>query len=209
MGERVKGESSSLNREQNFLLMNTLIIVRGLPGSGKSVLSEAIAQRLPVGSVTLLDPDLILEEEEYNSFVLNLSLTNPDLDSKYYPYRYLIHKAEDSLISRKLVIWNQPFTDLHGLEYTIRKLQKRLAERGHGSFEVLIVEVEVPVDIAQARIRSRIERGGYGPNEELFVEYVQRYETVQGLGLDYGVLGVNGTQDVSQLAEDVLRSFQS
>lgn len=173
-----------------------LFVIRGIPGSGKSFLAEALKGYLfEISSpVEVLDPDSIKKEDDlYKSFTDGLRRDEPTLDPKIYPFRYLINRARETLLERGIIIWNQPFVDLDGLDITIRKLEDCLPER---KACVLVIEVVTPVEIAKERVRRRIEEGGHGPKEEKFTEFVNLYKSSVNLG--YDTIEVDGSALVGQ-----------
>src|ERR1700733_10930100 len=95
-----------------------LLIIRGLPGSGKTYLAAALREALGANRVVMLDPDAI----DYTSKTYaghTHALTTAGIEEKFHPYRFLRSKAERGITSQKIVIWNQPFTLPDGLERTL------------------------------------------------------------------------------------------
>src|SRR5437764_567996 len=100
----------------------TLLMVRGLPGSGKSYLAMALSQALGQGNVVILDPDAT----DYNSpeyLELSKSLSAEGVDEKFHPYRYLRSKAYKAIENNQIIIWNQAFTNLDCFNKTVANLQ--------------------------------------------------------------------------------------
>lgn len=152
-----------------------LIIVRGIPGAGKSFVSRGLAEKFRAGDTVVIDPDAIDRNgHEYQSFTATLETQEPDLDRTVFPYRYILETAARVLSEHKTVIWNQPFTDLEGLSYTIRKLF-RLTEGVQPCFKSLIVDIEIPEDVAWERILKRQSMGGHSLTRERFLQFVRQF----------------------------------
>src|SRR5690349_20447308 len=95
-----------------------LVLVRGIPGSGKSFLVSEVEKRIGSEHVTILDPDQIdLTSQAYADF--SKALTDDGVDAKFHPYRWSRAKAYAGIESNKVVIWNQAFTNLDGFNKTI------------------------------------------------------------------------------------------
>lgn len=178
--------------EQFFINGPLLVIFRGIPGCGKTSIAETIQEKILNGSyIERVDPDLINKNDpQYIIFTEYLQNSEPDLEGKYYPYRYLLHIATENLKSGKIVFWDQPFTDLEGLVYTIRKLTKDVAQSGGIEFKVFIVDIETPLDKALERVKRRKENGGHGPSDTTFYNFVNSFHTSEDL--KYGSLIVSG-----------------
>jgi hypothetical protein len=86
-----------------------LIIVRGLPGSGKSYLAARLHKAFGEDAVVALDPDTIdLNSQEYRDH--SAALTAEGVDAMVHPYRFSLGKALQGITDHKIIIWNQPFT---------------------------------------------------------------------------------------------------
>ena len=108
---------------------------------------------------------------------------------------YLLDTAARSLLERKTVIWNQPFTDLEGLSYTIRKLFQ-LTENVHPRFKSLIVDIEIPEDVAWKRVLKRQSIGGHGLTYERFLQFVRQFGRANLDGVsEISLSGVENNQD--------------
>lgn len=183
--DKEKDNLQTIVKEKNCLIFRpTLVIIRGIPGCGKTYLAQALRANLISDEVETLDPDLIdFSGNEYKSFVEQLSIEEPKLESKIYPYRYLLKKAKQALDQGKIVLWDQPFSNLQALEKTIKKLTGYVEEKGN-NLKVLIVEIETPLSIAKERIRQRKIGGGHGPDEKTFENFVSTFKRADSLGYD-------------------------
>ncbi len=184
-----------------------LIIVRGVPGSGKSYLAAALQESLGKENVVTLDPDSIDQtSKEYSDF--SKALTTEGVDTKLHPYRFSRSKAYEAIVAHKIIIWNQPFIDFEGFRKTIDRLQTYAAEHTT-QLPALVVEVEVSEAIAKKRVMSRKEQGGHGPAEDIFAYFISQYKSFSEKG--YTTVIVQGEDDVAvsvSAVKNALRKLQ-
>lgn len=177
----------------------TVVFIRGIPGSGKSFIANALSIRVS-GSKVVLDPDEIdKNSQEYLDLVENL--TNEGVDSKFYPYRFLRAKAHDMIEQRGTIIWNQAFTDLVGLQKTIINLTNHAEEKGL-KLKFLVVEVEVDPALAKERISERAKSGAHDVDDENFERFLRDFRSFENEGLN--VIKVDGSQPAEKSAEKIL-----
>ncbi len=181
-----------------------VVFVRGLPGSGKSYFARALHQALGDQRVVMLDPDT----SDYGSpeyLELSKSLTTEAVDQKFHPYRFLRRQAHVGIEQNKIIIWNQPFTDLDGFTKTIDNLQVYAHEYAV-PLPILIVEVEADSALAYRRVTERIRSGGHGPSEATFNRRVSDYASLESLG--YQTVTIDGQSDVQQSVATVLKTLR-
>jgi thymidylate kinase len=183
----------------------TLIMIRGLPGSGKSYLTAALQTALGAENVVILDPDATdYKSAEYLEH--SKTLSEQGVDTKFHPYRYVRAKAHKGIDDHKILIWNQPFMDLDGFNKTVTNLTTYASEHDI-RLPLLVVEVEVPAHTAKERIDARKSQGGHGPSEDTFAGFVGRYASFADKGHD--VVTVNGHGDVAVSVAAVQKALQS
>jgi len=176
-----------------------LVMVRGLPGSGKSFLALELQKSIGINNVVVLDPDATdYASNEYSSFSSDLS--QQGVDKKLHPYRYLRSRAYSSIESGKVIIWNQAFTNQDILHRTIVNLQTFASEHGI-ELTPLIIEVEIDSNIAKERVATRTEQGGHDVSDETFERFINDYSSFSGK--DYELIVVNGSDDISKSASNV------
>jgi predicted ABC-type ATPase len=183
----------------------TLVIIRGIPGSGKSYLAAAIEKQIGPDQVVILDPDKIdKESSEYRQFSTNL--TNEGVDAKFHPFRYLRQRGFDAILAHKTIMWNQAFIDLNGFQITVDRLQTFAKEQGL-DLPLLVVEVEISKDTARKRIDERVASGEHDVPDEALAGFVEKYESFADHG--YTTVTVNGEDDVNQSAVKVLEALKN
>ena len=181
-----------------------LIFIRGIPGSGKTYLATALVDSIGKENITVLDPDSIdLTSREYLEF--SKSLTADGVDEKFHPYRWSRSLAYDAIVAKRIIIWNQAFSNFDGLQKTVVNLQAYAKEHS-SDLPVLIVEVEVPEDVARTRTLEREKEIGREVSEENFNNFVSRYVSFAGEG--YECITVKGDDDVATSTTKVIQKLQ-
>ncbi|HSX17086.1 MAG TPA: ATP-binding protein [Patescibacteria group bacterium] len=182
----------------------TLILIRGLPGSGKSYIAKALQESLGADNVVMLDPDATdYKSKEY--LALSESLTAEGVDAKFHPYRFLRGRAYKGIETNRIIIWNQGFTNLDGFNKTVVNLQAYAADHGT-TLPLLVVEVEVDPKIAKERVAKRAGQGGHDVNEENFARFINDYATFAGQGYDPLVL--HGEDDVATSVAAIKKALE-
>lgn len=169
----------------------TLIIVRGVPGGGKSYIAEALRSSIGEDRIVILDPDRI--DKSGTVFTkLSEQLSAEGVDEKFHPYRFLRQTGYDALMAGKSVIWTQAFNDFNGLEITIKRMQE-FADAHNIPLRVVVVEVEIDGDVARERIKQRVAGGGHDVPDENLTQFISGYESFAGRG--YETVVINGADD--------------
>ncbi len=181
-----------------------LVLVRGLPGSGKSYLVNKFVEKLNTDTI-VLDPDATnYESHEYRQMCQELSSEN--VDPKFFPYRFLRRQAHEGIKNNKLIIWNQAFTQLDGFQKTIINLSN-FASENNKKIKILIIEVFVDPEVAKLRIKNRVESGGHDVPEERFNKFVDDYKTFANEG--YPVLSIDGQANIDESVKSVIDFINS
>ena len=116
---------------------NTLIVMRGYPGTGKSTIARAIATAL---SAPLLDRDIIRQK------AVDLFGNLPNVGQ--FSYELLFALAREQLRLRLSVVFDTPLTYRRTYEQA-----KELAEHCHAS--LLVVHCQCPPEVQQRRLEER------------------------------------------------------
>jgi predicted kinase len=182
-----------------------LILIRGLPGSGKTYLADQLHAALGRERVVMLDPDVIDHTSQaYTEH--SRALAAEGVEEKLYPYRFLRSRARQAIADHKIIIWNQPFTLPGGFQRTIENLRAFAAGRDT-ALPILAVEVDINPAVAKARIAQRKEQGGHGPSDGRFARFVNEYASFAGMGQDQ-TLTVHGEDDIAKSVAVVMTALQ-
>lgn len=180
-----------------------LIVVRGIPGSGKSYLAAALASALGEERVIVLDPDAIdYDSAEYAAH--EKTLRHEAVDEALFPYRFLRERAYRAIGHGKIIIWNQPFTNLEIFKKMIGRLRDRAAECGT-DLPVLVVEVELEPSMARTRVDSRKQDGGHGPSADTLSRRISDYRSFEDDG--FQTLTIQGDDDIKASVSSVIQAL--
>jgi len=181
-----------------------LIIIRGLPGGGKSYLAAALQNELGKDDVVILDPDEIdFDSQKYKA--LSESLTAEGVELKFHPNRFLKQVGYEAIASGKYVIWTQAFTDLGGFKRSIGSLEE-FAANHNIHLPVLVVEVEISEEAAKKRVMGRAGQGGHDVTEEAFRRFINDYRSFAGEG--YATITIDGERPVDESVSTVLDALR-
>lgn len=168
-----------------------LILIRGLPGSGKSLVADAVAQKLGRENCVVLDPDASnYESDDYKAMAAELK--EQGVDEKFYPYRFLRRQAHDGIANDKIIIWNQAFTNLDGFQKTVNNLRLE-AEKHEKELPFIIVEVVLDPAIALDRVARRAADGGHDVPPEVFKRFVNDYKSFKDEGFTIVTIDGDGS----------------
>jgi predicted kinase len=180
-----------------------IIMIRGLPGSGKSTIAKALVNHLGPESAIVLDPDLIdFDNKDYKS--LESGLREEGVDEKLYPYRYLRMLAHRAISAGKIVIWNQAFTHQELLHKTIVNLESYAAERSIAT-RSLVVEVNIDEQTAKTRVTDRVNQGKHSVSEKEFMRFLSDYKPFSGY--NHHVISVDGTLEPYESVKIILNTL--
>jgi thymidylate kinase len=171
-----------------------LLLIRGLPGSGKSYIANLLKEEIG-DQMLLLDPDATdYKSNEYKEFS-KLKLSE-GIDEKFHPYRFLREQAYTAIKNDQIIAWNQAFTNLDGLQKTVINLQDYAKEHAK-NLPVMLVEVEIDPEVAKKRVAVRASKGGHNVNEEEFKRFINDYRSFKSEGFD--VVSVRGDSDIRDI----------
>lgn len=183
----------------------TLILVRGLPGSGKSHLTKALQAAFGSTPIVTLDPDATdYESKDYKAHVK--ALTAEGVDPKLHAYRFLRAQAYEGITSGKIIVWNQPFTNLDIFNKMVAGLRQYAADH-HVELPVLVVEVEISPETARKRVLERKSAGGHGPSDNTFDRFTNDYASFARAG--YNVVTVHGEDPPTISIEKIMLALKT
>lgn len=194
---------------QSQVPLPLLVLIRGLPGSGKSYLSAALqdifADIIGRENIIALDPDSIdFLSTEYQDHATQL--TQEGVDEKLYPYRFLRGKAYQGIAERKIIIWNQAFTNLE-IFNKMNENMRLQAEASGVELKTLVVEVSVDPELAKQRIIERAKLGGHGVPEEIFERFIKDYHSYADDG--YTTVATRGNDPIEVSTTSVIKTIQT
>lgn len=184
-----------------------IIFVRGLPGSGKSFLTTQLQKTLvhDGDDVLVLDPDAIdFDSEKYAQHVNKL--THKGVNPSLFAYRFLRGQAYEAIADRRIVIWNQPFTNLDIFHKMVANLRLQASEHKL-DLPILVVEVEIDPASAKERVNTRKSQGGHGPSDSTFNRFTQDYRSFHDAG--YDTISVRGDDEISKSVQNVVNALTS
>lgn len=183
-----------------------LLIVRGLPGSGKtSVLNELT--RVPHFSKAVrLDPDVVnITSSEFERFCGN----HPsDLPMQKKVYRYLLYKACDELTTGKTIIWEQPWRNQELLRLTLEnivviayKLSALPENISKLPFYAGIVEISVSELEARKRVIKRFLDGQHKLLPKDIEEFIEKMEAITNISLP--LIQLDSVRPITELVSSI------
>lgn len=179
-----------------------LVLIRGLPGSGKSYLSAAIQQLLG-GPVVVLDPDATdYSSTAYAEYVQNV--TAQGVDPSLHAYRFLREQAYAGVTAHRIILWNQPFTNREIFQKMTSGLINYATNSGT-TLDILVVELGVDTAIAKARVTERKQAGGHGPSDAAFNRFTNDYVSFADEG--FPTLSLDGSKDIQTSANKVVEKI--
>ena len=171
-----------------------LMFIRGIPGSGKTFIATETAKKIGNNEVLLIDPDTVdTESTEYLEACQRMR--SEGVNETLFTYRFLREKARNGLLSRKVVIWNQAFTGIESFALVVDNF-KQYAVENNIALKIYVTEVAIDPVIAKQRVRQRTANGGHGVDDDKFEEFIQKYRSLEGSGLGYDIISIDGSEDV-------------
>ena len=127
-----------------------LLLVRGLSGTGKSTIAQALANQL---EIEMLQTDTVRQElVNAGRLTGGIQTAKYSAENRQRVYDEMLSSAEQLLVQRSSVILDGTF-----LSRNQRDLVAQLAKRCHARW--LIIHCQCPFEVAQQRIAARLQRG--------------------------------------------------
>lgn len=187
-----------------------ILIVRGKPGSGKSTASELFMDEIE--NIKYINPDKISDDELTEFIQQNESKYKSGGDKKNWLYRMCFAKAINALNENREIVWDQPWSQLSGIELTYENFIEKL---GRDGFSFGIAEIYSSDETSKDRVNARKTNGGHGPSENTLHYLIKGYQPIEGISLsdnqsDISIAGINGeTANPQDLAVGLKQIWES
>ena len=182
-----------------------VVLIRGLPGSGKSYIANRLQNSLGKDITVMLDPDAVdINSQEYKNHVDEQ--IKEGVDERLHLYRFSRAKAYKGIEEDKIILWNQPFTNLDVFNKMVARLKDH-ASLHHKKMPILVVELQIDPDIAKERMLKRKQVGGHGPSDETWLRFVNDYKSFAEHG--YKTITIQGNNDVDDSVAKIKTTITS
>lgn len=195
--------------------MTLFIIIRGIPGSGKTLFGRALSKKF---SCAFLEPENI-NLKKFKTFAPDLL---DEIPRRRKIYRFLLHKTVYLLSKGRSVVWAQPWRKNDRIDLTIRNIvskttstkilhiwKKSLANLIKKiSLSVIVIEMEVSSNVAKERVKKRNRDSKHNLKMILFAEYVKTFEN---FNLDIPYIKISGTDSIRdnvQIVKNLIETRQ-
>lgn len=183
----------------------TLILIRGIPGSGKSYIAKQLVREIGEKMCVLLDPDATdYDSQQYKNYSARIGTEG--VDHKLHPYRFLREQAYVGIKEGKYIVWNQAFTNREVFHKMVDGMQAYAAAHGR-KLSVLVVEVPIDTVTAQQRIASRVLGGGHDVPADRFITFAANYKSFDDD--NFTIVKVNGTEPAAESVASILSAIDS
>jgi len=181
-----------------------LLFVRGLPGSGKTTVTDTLAETPLLCDAEYLDPDRVNKKQE--AYLRHVSKQPADLSNKTVLYRFLLTKAIAALQTGRHVVWEQPWSWAEGIEITLAKIRNALGTII--TVDPIIIELTVEFEKATERVSERYRQGEHTLNPAQFKKLFQGgLESCESL--DIPVRTLDATQCIDKVIEEAENFIQT
>lgn len=193
-----------MNNTEQHTSHPIMVLVRGLPGSGKTYIATELRKKLGDDQVVMLDPDAT--DYDSKAYAEHVKAQNAEgVDPKLHAYRFLRAQAYQGIADHKIVIWNQPFTNLEIFNKMVANFNIQ-AEENKTTLSILVVEVEIDPAVAKKRVDKRKQAGGHGPSDDTFARFISDYTTFAPHG--YTTLTVRGEDEATVSVAKIFDALQ-
>ena len=154
-----------------------LLFIRGLPGSGKSTISETLAKNI---NGKVIDPDL-----------LKTIGSKSDRSERLRKSTICIEEAKKYINKGYLVIWCQPFRKIQNI-----KLLTKLLGLTHS--DSVLIEIVIPDELSWKRSKVK-----FNNDRKLFDDFISKYLRTPSV-YEIPTLTLNGEEELSHNVNRVL-----
>ncbi|HXG42618.1 MAG TPA: DegV family protein [Dehalococcoidia bacterium] len=165
-----------------------LVVLVGLPGSGKSTFARRLQERAPLA---------VLESDRFRKLLFGRPTYSPEESRRLFR---ALHAAIDSLLGRRISC----LLDATNLREEHRRPLYEMAER-HGA-RLVLVQMEAPAEVVRSRLERRRRAATPGDWSDAGPEVYERMrEAMEPISRPH--LRVDSTADTGQAVEEVLRAM--
>jgi adenylate kinase family enzyme len=152
-------------------MKNYLIIIRGIPGSGKTYFAQKINKNLPS---EVIDPEYIKITQR--NFIEFRKLHPQEKRIKRLKFLFNLDKTKKLLNEGKSLIWTQPWRKASGLKTTIEHIQNSVPTK------VIVLEINVDPKLCWERSKEKL---GNITFEKFLKNFVIRQSPVENPNFPY------------------------
>ena len=163
-----------------------LIIVSGLPGTGKSYFSGKLAERVPL---------LVLESDALRKVLFSPPSYTPIESSQLFS---AIHLLVEELLKKGISL----VVDATNLSERFRERLYSIADRL--DVRMVLVRAEAPPEVVRERLEGRVEAPG-GNSEADWAVYRRMRSSVERISRNHYV--VDTSRDISPVVEKIVREI--
>jgi predicted kinase len=167
-----------------------IIMLIGLPGTGKSYLASKLAERLPF---------MIVESDAVRKELFPTPSYSPGESAAVFK---VIHYIIGDLVHNKTSV----IFDATNLEEKHRKTIYHIGENNEA--KVILVNLEAPPDIVKNRLESRERKQETGDfSDATWAVYQKMKKTVNKISRPH--FNVNTAEDITPIIEDIIREVKA
>lgn len=178
----------------------TLVILRGVPCSGKSTLAKEIVSINP--TFNIIDPDNVnTQNKEYADFSPRKT-RNPSSNVKMYSYLY--DKVESALKNGNNVIWAQPWSRIAEVDLTIKNLGYYLTDLKSNVWKTnldnIIEKLPIKIYVVEIQISNEVSLNRWisknNSDKSEIKRLIKTQQLFQPLSTNLPILILDGEQNL-------------
>ena len=178
--------AGSLGQLPESLVKPALIVVSGLPGTGKSYFSGKLAERLPF---------LILESDALRKTLFPSPVYSPQESARLFE---AIHRLIEGLLKKGIPL----ILDATNLSERYRERLYNIADRLN--IKLILVRVEAPPDLVHKRLKARLKGENPGGNSDAdWAVYQKMKDSVQKIHRNH--YAVDTSRDITPVLNKIVR----
>ena len=177
--------AESLGQLPDPVVEPALIVISGLPGTGKSYFGNKLAERLPF---------LILESDALRKALFSSPTYTPQESSRLFQ---AIHHLIEGLLKKGIPL----ILDATNLSERYRERLYNIADRLNG--KLILVRVEAPPDLVHERLKARSEKESEDKSDADWAVYQMMKPAVQKIHRKH--YAVDTSRDITPVLDKIVR----